>query len=350
MKFKKYQEIENARNKKYIEFLDRNLKALNLDMDIRCIALNKIDGANFSFIVDVDTDKIYMASRSQIVKEDENFYNCWNILETIRDNLISLKTDVINLLKDRNLDLDSIQFVGEICGGSYTHPDVKKVPGAQSVQGRINYHPNNIMIFYDICIHQKDGKSFYLDKTVVMDLFLKRGFHIPDVLAKGKLSDLIEMQFDSMPDPTYKQFGLPEVENNFAEGVVITPLTEIVFNNGERLIIKSKSTVFSEKRRTSTKVEINLEDFSDEFKSVYSNIFDYVTESRYFSVISKMSPDDIDIKNFGQISKPFFEDVVKDYNKENEVSFDSLIKSEQKFISKELNRKISEIIREKLEY
>ena len=153
-----------------------------------------------------------------------------------------------------------------------------------------------------------------------------------------------------MPDPTYKKYNLPMIENNFSEGVVIKPMYEIILNSGDRMICKKKSVKFMEKMKHNKKekTDFNIDDYSDEFKDVYNNIFDYVTESRYYSVVSKMEPNDIDFKNFGNILRSFNMDVIKDYNKENDNLYNNLDKKEQKIINKEIDRKSSSIIKNKL--
>lgn len=338
MKFKKFCDIENSYNK---NFLDN----ISFSFDYPCVVLNKVDGSNFSILVD-KTGDIRFASRNQIIDKNNNFFNCILIFETIKNNILNLSNDIFS----KYGNIDTVQFVGEIFGGYYPHPNVSKVSKAQSVQGRVFYIPDNDIIFYDIILNFNDGTYKYLNWKDVEELYKKYGLKIVDVIDKDKtIKEAIDTDYNSLIDPTYKQYNLPEIENNFSEGVIIRPLVEVVLNNGERLIIKQKSEKFLEKKSKSYKNnDFNIDDYSDEFKNIYNTIFDYITESRYFSVISKMDPSDITPEKFGLILKNYNEDVIKDYNKENNNLYDNLGKNEKSIINKEINKKSSLVIKKQL--
>lgn len=340
MIFKKFCEIENSYNEKYLsrfsEFFNNS-----------CVILNKIDGSNISILVD-NTGNIRFASRNQLIG-DNSFYNHLNVFEKIKNKIVNLSNYIFSVYDD-DYDLDTIQFVGEIYGGIYPHPLIKNNNNS-IVQKRIYYTPSNDIAFYDIILNYNNGYSEYLDWNIVKKCFEDYNLNMVDVIDENvPFSEAIKRDYCNMPDPTYKKYNLPMIENNFSEGVVIKPMYEIILDNGDRMITKKKSVKFMEKMKHNKKekTDFNIDDYSDDFKDVYNNILDYVTESRYYSVISKMEPNDIDFKNFGNILRNFNEDVIKDYNKENDNLYNNRDKKEQKIINKEIDKKSSSIIKNKL--
>lgn len=339
MIFKKFCEIENSYNEKYFErFSDY--------FNVKCVILNKIDGSNISILVD-NTGNIRFASRNQLIG-DNSFYNHLNVFERIKNNIIKLSEYIFSIDCEK---LDTIQFIGEIYGGIYPHPLIKNSNNNSIVQKRIYYTPDNDIAFYDIILNYSTGVSIYLNWELIKRYFYNYKINTADVIEENvPFSEAIERDYNNMPDPTYKKYNLPMIENNFSEGVVIKPVDEIILDNGDRMIAKKKSVKFMErmKHNKKEKTDFNIDDYSDEFKDVYNNILDYVTESRYYSVVSKMELNDIDFKNFGNILRNFNMDVIKDYNKENDNLYNNLDKKEQKIINKEVDRKSSGIIKNKL--
>lgn len=340
MIFKKFCEIENSYNEKYFE-------RFSYYSNVKCVILNKIDGANISILVD-NTGDIRFASRNQLIGDNASFYNHLNIFERIKSNIIKLSKYLFSI---DCKELDTIQFVGEIYGGIYPHNLIKNSNNNSVVQKRIYYTPSNDIAFYDIILNYNTGVSTYLDWKLIKLYFYNYKLNSVDVIEENvPFSEAIKRDYNNMPDPTYKKYNLPMIENNFSEGVVIKPMYDIVFNNGDRMIAKKKSDKFTEKMKHNKKekADFNIDNYSPEFKDVYNNILDYVTESRYHSVVSKMKPNDIDFKNFGNILRSYVKDVVKDYNKENDNLYNNLDKKEEKIINKEIDRKSSGIIKNKL--
>lgn len=337
MKFKKFCEIENSYNSKFITYISQYL-------DLPCVVLNKVDGANFSILVDYNGN-IRFATRNQIT--DNNTFNCGIIFDRIKTNILDASNNIFN---DYNIygELDTVQFVGEIFGGYYPHPEVERVSKAQSIQGRIFYIPDNDIIFYDIILNYKNGNYKYLNWNDAKNIYTSNNLKIVDIIEETTIDKAIEKNYDDLIDPTYKQYNLPEIENNFSEGVIIKPLEEVTLNNGDRLIIKIKSSKFMEKKHKSYKEDFNIDNFSGEFKKVYNNIFDYITESRYYSVISKLDPSLVNQKNFGTILKNYNEDVIKDFNKEFDNVYEELDKKDKRIINKEINKRSAKIIEELL--
>ena len=70
-------------------------------------------------------------------------------------------------------------------------------------------------------------------------------FLVTEPLARGKLCDVIDYNpyFETtLPD----RLGLPKVDDNIAEGVVIKPIKDMTLNSGKRIIIKKKNERFAE--------------------------------------------------------------------------------------------------------
>jgi hypothetical protein len=86
----------------------------------------------------------------------------------------------------------------------------------------------------------------YLDWDVLEEFISHTSFQTVPIIKKGKLSELtlLNPKFES---EVYKIHSLPKLESNYAEGLVIKPVTNIYIGKStERLIWKFKNPSFSE--------------------------------------------------------------------------------------------------------
>ena len=74
-------------------------------------------------------------------------------------------------------------------------------------------------------------------------------------------------------------------------------------------------------------------------------IKDYITESRYISVISKIG--EVSFDDFGVIIKQYSEDVLNEFTKDHP-EFEALDKEVKKQVTKEMNKSIAPLIRRQL--
>ena len=325
--FKEFSSIDNPGNKhisqlqKYGHMLPSN----------EWVAMEKIHGANFSFITLSRNEQviskasisditngvdIICAKRSGKIGENENFYNS----SFIRDKYKSDIVEVHNRIKLDNPDTTSVQIYGELFGGYYPGFPQKQKP----IQKGVYYNHEIDFLVFDIrmntCLKiptyepKSDGKSnecyyaYYLAQDEV-DLYLKdlpllRG--IP-VKARGHFETIITMSpvfMSGIPD----LYGLPPIDKNMAEGWVFKTNKRHPCH-WSRPIIKSKNSTFGEIARI-PRITTN---FHTTNKFVDQAI-PYCTQNRFNNTVSKIGLD----SRIEKIRGIYVADVLKDFGKDLE--------------------------------
>ncbi len=93
MEFKKFNSIENSYQSDFIKSIYDNGFG-----EEKFVVQEKIHGANFSFIT--NGKEIITAKRTELIEENENFYNSLKIKKKYESKLIALFE---NISKERNL-------------------------------------------------------------------------------------------------------------------------------------------------------------------------------------------------------------------------------------------------------
>jgi Rnl2 family RNA ligase len=322
MKFAKYNSIDNTNRKATIDYI-----VANGFSEGEWVAENKIHGANFSIWFDGNTARF--AKRSGFIGEGENFYNFRELEEDLTEKVKHL----FNLISRTPSE---IVVYGELFGGSY--PDHKS--NTKAVQKGVYYTPDIAFHAFDLMI---DGK--YCTVDVKNRYFEQAGITFCEPLFRGSFRDALEFN-PVFEDPTHKKFGLPSIEGNMSEGVVLKPVSPAFFATGSRVILKNKNPDFSEKKNTKKNgnKETVVIDVSDQAKEELQNILLFVTENRLRNVLSKIG--EVTNKDFGRVIKDFNEDILEDYLKEYAQSYQELEHSEQKIITKTMNKSASKLLRD----
>jgi Rnl2 family RNA ligase len=317
MKFKSYTDIENSYNKKFIN----QIREYKFDSpEIEWVAEIKIDGSNFQCCLDCN-DEFIVGTRTRFLGRGSDFQGYERALrnEHVQDCLLKMKSwikenysNVFEQVKDNNFVL---RVYGELCGGMYRHPDVEKVKGAVKIQGRVNYHPDNVWIPFDIELADKDDNIiFVFSQTGVYSLCELVGLPTPIIIKKGTFDELINLPND-FNDPTgHILFGLPKIENNITEGLVIKPNEPLRFGNGSRVMVKSKNDKFKEKSKKEPKEPKEIIPMNELELKYFELYREFITESRVMSVISKVGK--VNTKAFGMILGMFIKDLYNDFDKE----------------------------------
>jgi len=319
--FKKYTSIENSYRTKEVlmiknsEFYDEKF----------CVT-EKIDGANFSALVDKDGNVEY-AKRSGVLKEDENFYNWEQIPDKYEESFKKIGT----FLCSQN-NCKAVQIFGELYGNR--------------VQKRVKYLPEdstNEFIMFDIRMHFGEGEEGYSQFIPFNQLEIySENFKIPLVpkLFEGSFEECLEYKND-YESVLARENGVEE-ENNITEGNVIR-LYEIDGKIGNsRVILKNKNEKFKEKKNKGKKV-VKIELTEDQKKFIEEGS-KYITESRLHGLFSKGEVQK-DWKQFNKISGLYVKDLWEDFEKDNE-EVTKLSKSDKKIIRKEIQSMANETIRQ----
>lgn len=345
-KFTKYTEIENVDNENFFN----KLKKFELTHpNMRYVAQPKCDGANFQ--IDVDRDGNFnCGTRSQYLGENGSFNNYQTVLErfNLKEKAYKVKEYLIKkwfegaFADSTTFDILSDKFdlimYGELAGGVYRHKDVEPEKGACMIQGRISYAPFDFWVCFDILV-KNDDNAVYLNPIDVEWICNDLDIPVIENRFEGTLEECLNYDINFVDDIGNKLFGLPIIEkDNITEGVVIKPMVFSRFDDGTRVIGKHKTSKFREQRQR-TKVEFVMPEKEKEYMNKLNG---YITESRYYSVISKLTDDEK--KNFSKILHGFIEDVWKDFRKDIDwVKMEEEV--DMKIIGKTLAKMVSDFIR-----
>lgn len=326
MKFKRYSSIENASRAKTVNYITETGNAGG-----EWVLTLKIHGANYSLWC--DSDDIKRGKRSGFVDGD-------SFMGDINFDYDKNVRDMYAFIKENMTSMETLTICGEIYGGMYIHPDVEKAKSATRVQKEVQYRPDNDFIVFDIKVD-----NIILDHDMVIDLCADFGFrHVP-VMATGKFADLMKFPV-KFPDPLHSYLGLPEIEDNYAEGWVLKPVEPKFFGNGERIILKGKNSEFSEKNGGKAgKPPRPVYELSDEGNRLKDELILYINENRLRSVISHGEIEEITQKSFGRLLGLFSKDALEDFVKDHGEAFDALEKKDKTVIKKVLNREAGNVIR-----
>jgi len=328
--FNKYNSIENSYQEKFLDKVRNNGYA-----DYEFVVQEKVHGANLSYWT-TDGKQFHAAKRTGNVLKDEKFNNYEIILEEIRPQLEAL----YEVLKKDYPGLEQVTFFGEVMGGNYPHPDVAVVKNAVKVQKGVFYCPENKFYAFDILLNGSD----YLNADVANGYFERYGLLHAKTLFKGSLEECLQYPND-FESTLPREFGLPAIKDNIAEGVIIRPVQSTYFSSGSRLILKNKNEKWSEKART-FKVIKKKAPLPEKLAVLIEAISGYVTENRLDNVLSKIG--EVSLSDFGKVMGLYSKDVIEDFLKDYEEPFNALEKADRKVITKSFAAVASGLVRKKL--
>jgi Rnl2 family RNA ligase len=331
--FKKYSSIENTYDK---EFMDK-IKSEGFD-SLQYVVQEKVHGSNCCFVT--DGQDIQFAKRTGLVEAGEMFYNYEELLERYRDKIIRL----FQQIKEKYADTKSILVYGEMFGGKYPHPDVKNDSKVMNIQKGVFYSPIHEFYGFDIYIYGAErGRYFSVDE--VSEFFEEEKFYYAKTLFSGILIDCLAYP-NAFQSHIAEWLGLPPIEDNVCEGIVIRPVEPVYFGNGARLLLKSKNSKFAEKKAVKKRQPALFIEptYSESLNKQLVVTEEYVTENRLNNVISKIGQISIP-KEMGKLIGLFSKDILDDYLKEHASDYALLEKSEQKILNRHVNKQASDLIK-----
>ena len=328
MKFQKYGSIENSYREKTLYYIHSEGFA---DPEILWVATEKIHGANFSLWY--DGKDFNCGKRSGFIGAD-NFYNVDRIRDTLRCYMEDLHYEI-----DRLCLGTEVVVYGELFGGLYPHPavlkalDVSKQP-IKSIQKGVFYHPDVNFIAFDLVIDEK-----IIDYTTFELLMKKTSIPYTKPLMIGTFNDVMTLN-NVFESTIHANFGLPKIENNEAEGLVLKPVHPLFFGNDSRVILKNKNPKFGEEdnRNSSPKEHRDLNPVISEAFDIASS---YITENRLRNVLSKYGLVE-SYKEFGKVLGAYSVDVQEELAKNHKIDLD---KADTKILNKLINTKSGALIR-----
>jgi Rnl2 family RNA ligase len=335
MQFKKYNSIENTYNlKNYFGIKDERDREmidnlLSEKSSTQFVVQEKVHGCNLCFIT--DGVSVQCGSREHLFTSDENFYNWQELLSRYRPAIINL----FDLINSNNPEIETMIVYGEMFGGYYPHRDVQKIANVSRIQKGVFYCPNHEFYAFDILLIFEEAEE-YLPVDDADELFRTAGLFYAQSLFTGSLRKCLEYPND-FQSKIPEWFGLPLIENNICEGVVIRPVEPIFLRTGARLLLKSKNDKFAEKKSEKKHLVVPKEEveYSKELTNLLEIIENYITENRLDNVVSKIGEVSIP-KDIGKLIGLLSKDAIEDIAKENK-HYDLLDKNEQRVLHKQIN-------------
>lgn len=303
MSFKKYASIENAYRQKHI---DACHQLGNPDW----VALEKIHGSNFGFIVEgevVTPFKRTTALGRNPVSEEYEFMNCDDVVDRYHDRVLHMREKIGQ----------DIQAYGEIYG--------------QGIQRNSNYGRKDFVVF-DILLMEDD--VFVSWDMLILMCSDSSVPHVAEV-GRGTLDDMLSIPVDDVYSPQAQANG----KEMLWEGVVIKQReNEAFLRNDSRAIIKNKSSTFSEKQKSSKAAKKPYK-IPEELMPLYEAFCAYVNQNRLDSVLSKEGK--VTQKDFGKVAGLLVQDAKEDYVKDH----GEIEKDDWKAIAKGVKRRVEYEVR-----
>ncbi|MDR1594439.1 MAG: RNA ligase, Rnl2 family [Prevotellaceae bacterium] len=331
--FKKYNSIENVFDKEFVD----NIKLEGFD-SVQFVVQEKVHGANFCFVTDGET--VSVGKRNGFVEADESFYGHEELLVRYNEKIINL----FKRVKEKYPDILTITVFGEMFGGKYMHPDIKNDSRIICIQKGVNYCPNHEFYAFDLYVTTADSGRF-LTVDEINTFFEDAQFFYAKTLFKGTIDECLQYP-NAFQSHISEWLGLPPIEDNICEGIVIRPSEPIYFHNGARVLLKSKNSRFAEKKSVKKRIKIPTVElsYSENLKELHYVSEEYVTENRLNNVISKIGKVSMP-KETGKLIGLFSKDILEDFLKEHSVQYHALEKDEQKILNKHINSEAASLIK-----
>jgi Rnl2 family RNA ligase len=332
MKFVKYPSLENAYQKKFLNFIYMQ----GLDKQCDWTVTEKVHGANFAIYV--STDEVKFAKRSGFLAQGESFYNHEAVVEKYRDAIVKAQKF---MTEEGHVYPKQIILCGEIYGGYFSG-----VSAGQRVQKGVEYCPHNDFVVFDAFYSDVDGENMQVLQQGFLQGFCEEtGFMLNPVLFRGTLEECFKYsnEFKSTIPALH---GLESLEENTCEGVVIKPETGLWWGtpfDSSRIILKNKNAKFSENNGGSHKVGI-IEEVPEHIKIVLDKAKGYVNDNRMDAVVSKLGEDGL---TFRDLHSAFMKDLLEDFTKDND-DYNALEQSDRKTVNKAVGSYCQEIVRKRL--
>ena len=336
-KFYKYPEIENSYQQ---GFIDR-IKSDGFG-DMPYIVMEKVHGSNSQVTYNLIDKTFTLGTRNNVLSDEEKFYNLQTCVEPFKEKIIKLADKLYKDLSFYGQRLVSVTVFGEICGGSYPHKEVSLDKTAVKVQKGVFYSPSNQWLAFDVgYIVAGSDCMYFLPGSLFVSACCNAGIPIVPILASVETLDDALAFSNCEESLVYERYGLPKLEENIMEGIVIRPLMCDIWFGHNRLVLKSKNDKFKEKWKT-PKDTVPVE-LPEKVKQAIEEISQYININRVHNVISKIG--EVTVKDVGKVIMLTSQDVLNDYRKDYD-TLDFIEKKDEKMVTKHMNGEIAKCVRD----
>jgi Rnl2 family RNA ligase len=333
MTFKKYSSIENTFDKDFVERIK-----LECSEQQEFVVQEKVHGSNICFVT--DGSSVHFGKRTGFVEAGEKFYDYEALLERYTPRVVSL----FLLVRQSFPDLATLSVFGEMFGGKYPHPQVKNDPKIMLIQKGVYYCPQHEFYAFDLYLTiNESGRFLPVDEANAF--FEQGGFFYAKTLFRGSLHQCLQFPDDG-PSQISQWMGLPPIEDNICEGIVIRPADPTYLCNGARVLLKSKNARFAEKKAVKKRAPklFVAPSYSESLNNLLLVIEEYVTENRLNNVVSKIGQISVP-KDTGKLIGLFSKDILDDFLKEHSGEYAAIEKSEQKVLNKHIGSLATALIK-----
>ncbi|RZJ69168.1 MAG: 2'-5' RNA ligase [Flavobacterium sp.] len=325
--------------------LGQDTKVFNELNKLKWVVTEKIHGANFSFVY--HDRKLAFAKRKEYLSWTDDFFGFQEVVHRLEDKILALAEQL-------SLERQAEKFIiyGELFGGSFPHPDVDPHPNVNAIQTGVYYAPQIDFCAFDIAI-ETDGIKSYLDYEDALRYFEKHGVFHARNLFTGRLNEALNFNTrieSSVPG----QLGLPALENNMIEGVVIKPIRHNgLIENNERPILKLKNKEFDEEKKFHEAEKWSyipgVTTNTEEVGFLLDSMRGYITHNRMNSVISKTGSLKFDNpERMNAILNEYLRDVLDDFNIDNNGILGEITPEQKNWLAERIRSEITGFIAKKL--
>ena len=209
------------------------------------VVTEKIHGAAFALVA--DAAGVRAAKRKALLEPGESFFGYQLVLQRRRQAAAAL----FEARRAQDPAVARVAIHGELFGGGYPHPEVPEQPGVQPVQTGVWYCPDVRFLAYDVAEIRADGSREYLGWHEAAAALDAAGLPRLEALHVGTQAEALawpERFSTTLP----ARFGLPPLEGNQAEGLVIRPAPTVWLETRRgraRPLLKRKPPEFKEDAR-----------------------------------------------------------------------------------------------------
>ncbi|WP_428070352.1 RNA ligase family protein [Chryseobacterium gambrini] len=331
------------------EKMPNNLKKLGLSESdfskmekLKWVVTEKVHGANFSFVY--ENGSLKFAKRKEYLNWTDDFFGFQLVVSKLENN-------ILRLFEKLSSDIAAEKYIiyGELFGGKYPHPEVAPLKDIHAVQTGVYYTPDIEFCAFDIAIETDGSDSkYYLDYESSVAYFDEFKIFYAKPLLIGKFNEAMNFNI-RINSAVPKEFNLPELNDNLIEGVVIKPFNQLDNNDFQRPIIKLKNPEFDEEEKFHEAEKWsfipNVSSKTEELSFIVDELRNYVTQNRLKSAVSKIGT--LDLNNHSRVSeikKEFLEDVITDFNENNDNLLNDLSPEDKTWIAERINAEINKMI------
>lgn len=339
LRFDKYTSIENTYQVPYMVKVQEKVPA-----DMLWDVTEKVHGANCCLITDGTT--VEFAKRSGIVGEGGGFFSYEIVLAEMQEKILKAFAYVKEKYETEDKPIKMVQFYGELFGGTYPHEDVKRDSRFGAVQKGLYYAPYQSFYGFDIALVHGNGQDAngyrtWLNPDEEAEVYKDNDIFYARSLFRGTLQECLAFS-NAFQTHIPEWLGLPPIEDNICEGVVLKPMVPQFFGNGDRIVLKNKNERFAEKKKEHVHKEVK--DLPVVVMNMCKTIGEYINDARLCNVISHEGEFDMP-KDFGKLIKLFTEDILNDFVKDHMADWNGLEKANQKLVTKGMNGLASNVIK-----